>query len=107
MRGYSDKDQKVNDVTEALGHHLRREVVHYFENGTSDETASLEDLASHIAQRVPEMNQEIATLHLAHIHVPKLQSYGWVEYDPRTQQIRYRGHDSAEILLAELSEIFH
>jgi len=107
MRRYSDKAQKVNEVTEALSHHLRREVVHYFENCTSDETATLKDLASHIAQRVPEMNQENATLHLVHTHVPKLESHGWVEYDHHTQQVRYRDHDSAEVLLAELDEIFH
>lgn len=40
---YSDKARKVNEVIGALSHHFRREVVHYFENCTSDEPAALED----------------------------------------------------------------
>lgn len=99
------KSQKIDDLMDALSHPLRRGVIYYFENITSDESATLEDLASHIAQCVSEKNRESAALHLAHTHIPKLESHGWVDYDPRTQQVRYRGHDSAEELLSELADM--
>lgn len=95
----------MDQLLDTLRHHLRREVIHYFENIESSNVATLEDLATHIAQRVPEMNQEEVSLELLHSHLPKLESNGWAEYDTRTHSVRYRGLDSAEELLAELTEM--
>ena len=103
---FPDKVERKNELLEVLSHPLRREVIHYFEDPSSGETADLEELASYIAQRIPEMNHENVTLHLAHTHIPKLKSHGWVEFDPRDHQVRYRGHDSAKILLSELINVF-
>lgn len=105
-RCHLDEAQQMDELLDSLSHHHRREVIRYFENATSAESATIEDIASHIAQRVPEVNQENVAVQLSHAHVPNLQSCGWVDYDHRTQHVRYRGHDSAEELLSELASIF-
>jgi hypothetical protein len=102
---YPDKAPKTNRLLNTCRHQLRREVIHYFENIESTNTATLEELAKDIAQRVPEMNRDCVALKLTHNHLPKLESNGWVEHDTRTHCVRYRGHDSAEALLAELAEM--
>lgn len=102
---YPEKAPTTNQVLNILSHNLRREVIHYFENIESTNTATKEDVATHIARRVPGMDQEQVSLNLTHTHLPKLDSNGWVEYDTHTQRIRYRGHDSATDLLAELAEM--
>ncbi|WP_276260704.1 DUF7344 domain-containing protein [Haloglomus litoreum] len=100
---YPDKAPTTNRLLDTLRHHLRRELIHYFENIQSTNTATLEEVTEHIARRVPEMDRERVVLELTHKHLPKLESNGWVEYDTRTRHIRYRGHDSAESLLTELA----
>lgn len=100
---YPEKAPKMNQLLTTLSHNLRREVIHYFENIESTNTVTVEDLATHVARRVPRMNQRQISLELTHKHLPKLESNGWIEYDTRTHCVRYRGHASAEELLAELA----
>jgi hypothetical protein len=102
---YPDKAPATDRVLDTLRHHLRREVVHYFENIESTNTATLEEVTEHIAGRVPETDRERVALELTHTHLPKLESNGWVEHDTRSHHVRYRGHDSAEALLSELAEM--
>ena len=102
---YPVKAPKTNQLLNTLSHNLRREVIHYFENLESENTATVEDLSTHIARRVPGVNQKQVSLELTHNHLPMLESNGWAEYDSRTHRVRYRGHDSAEDLLAELAEM--
>ncbi|WP_276259907.1 DUF7344 domain-containing protein [Haloglomus litoreum] len=100
---YPDKAQMMDRLLDTLRHHLRREVIHYFENIEATNTATLEEVAEHITRRVPEMDRERVVLELTHTHLPKLESNRWIEHDTRTHHIRYRGHDSAEALLTELA----
>lgn len=102
---YPEKAPTTNRVLEVLSHNLRREVIHYFENIESAESATLEDLTAHIAQRAPRTTGEEVSVQLYHTHLPKLDSNDWVEWDTHTQSIRYCGHDQAEALLAELAEM--
>lgn len=102
---YPEKAPMTDKMLEALSHNLRREVIHYFENIESQDTASLEEVATHISQRVPDTNRENVSVQLRHNHLPKLESNGWVDYDARTQHIRYCGHNTAEPLLTELAEM--
>jgi hypothetical protein len=95
----------TDGMLDTLSNNLRREVVHYFENIEPEETATLEDLTAHIAQRVPDTTTEELSVCLRHKHLPKLESNGWVEWDARTRQVRYNGHDTAEALLRELAEM--
>lgn len=92
-------------MLETLDDNLRREVVHYFVNIESDDTATLEELTAHIVRRVSDVNEEEVSIQLRHNHLPKLESNGWVEFDTRTQHIPYWSHDTAEALLTELAEM--
>jgi hypothetical protein len=100
-----DEALKTDRVLDTLSHHLRREVIRYFETAESQNAATLEDLATQVARRAPEMSREQVVLGLTHSHLPKLESNGWLEHDTRTQRVRYLGHDSAGALLAELAEM--
>jgi hypothetical protein len=102
---YPEKAPKTDQLLDTLSHNLRREVIHYFENIEPTNAATVEEVAMHIARRVPDMNREQVSLHLRHNHLPMLESNGWIEYDTHSDCIRYRGHDSATDLLAELVEM--
>jgi hypothetical protein len=96
----------VSALLETLADNIRREVIHYFENFTSDEVASLGTIVSHIEARVPNVDDTELRVSLRHIHLPKLEQRGWIEYDERTNDIRYCGHEQADELLAELIDVF-
>jgi hypothetical protein len=63
---------------------------------SSTQVATAEELVEHILQPAAEQTGEIphrdhieAELH--HIHLPKLTETGLIEYDARSQQLRYNG----------------
>lgn len=103
---YPDKAPKIDTLLDALGHHLRREIIYYFENCTESETATFQEVLTHIHDRLPDTMHEQLEVKLAHNHLPKLADRGWLEYDPRTKQIRYFGHESAASLIRELPVLF-
>lgn len=103
---YPDKAPKVNRLCEILSDDLRREIIHFFENYHTEDTARLETVAEHIADRVPGTDLEEITVELRHRHLPKLDEYGWIDFDPREDGIRYRGHDRAARLLDDLRDVF-
>lgn len=105
-RCYPEKAPKVSKLLKTLSDNHRRELIYYFENFASNETASLETVVSHIDGRVPAVDEAELRISLRHTHIPKLEQTGWIEYDDRTKDIRYHGHDQAEELLAELTDVF-
>ena len=102
---YPRKAPKVSRLLETLSHSLRREVLHYFEN-FGEETTSLDELVAHVDGRVPDTDTDELRTALVHAHLPKLQTRGWLDFDPRTGAIRYHGHDSAEELLCDVTDVF-
>lgn len=102
---YPDKAPRVNALLDALAHHLRREVIHYFETEARTSTASLDAVVAHIDNRVPRDREELTTA-LVHRHLPKLATEGWLEFDQRSGEIRYHGNDRAPRLLAEVIDVF-
>lgn len=103
---YPDKAKTVNEVLEVLRHHLRREVVHYFENITDRTAVTFDELAAHVAARVPDRNREELSTVLLHMHLPKLKADGWLDFDQRSQEVRYYGHEAVPQVLEELTDIF-
>ncbi len=96
----------VDQVLDTLCHSLRRAIVHYFERLASEPTASLGELVAHLEQRVPDRDcSEISTA-LVHVHIPKLETRGWLEFERRTETVRYYGHDTAGRLLRQVAEVF-
>lgn len=69
-----------------------------------DGTATVADLAEHVADRRadatgerPDEDDVLQTIH--HVHVPKLADAGVVDYDPRSREVRYWGSDRLETWL--------
>lgn len=102
---YPEKAPKVNQLLDTLSHHLRRELIQYFETH-DDETAALDDVVTHIEQRVPTETSETLHMKLNHNHLPKLAERGWLDYDTRSEQIRYHGHDRGKRWLEEVRTVF-
>lgn len=103
---YPDKAPRADKLLDILSHHLRREIIYFFENVADSRTVSFETLVSHIEGRVPRISKEELEVALSHTHLPKLDDTGWLDYDYRTGKIRYYGHDNAESWLQEVQVVF-
>ncbi|MBX0296700.1 DUF7344 domain-containing protein [Haloarcula nitratireducens] len=97
---------RVDQLFELLSHTLRREIILFFENDADSQTATVDDLVSHLAGRVPTVNEDDLEIKLTHVHLPKLAGVGWLDYDRRTETVRYYGHDHAERWLEDLCTAF-
>lgn len=103
---YPDKSEAVDQLLGTLQHGLRREVLHYFENCADSPTTTFDELAIHVDGRVPDTRRKQLRIQLRHIHLPRLDADGWLDYDPRRGDITYHGDESARSLLAEVRDIF-
>ena len=103
---YPDKAQEIDTLLDTLSHHLRREIIHYFENRVDAETATFQAMVAHLQSQLPATHHEHLKVKLVHTDPPKLADRGWIEYDPRTKQIRYRGHETAASRLRDVNTLF-
>lgn len=104
--GYTEQPPNVDRLFRIISHQVRRELIFYFESVTSEDTASLDEVVAFIDNRVPWSNQADLRIGLWHTHLPKLSENGWVEFDARTEVIRYQGHGLAAQLLTETIAVF-
>ncbi|GGN93536.1 MULTISPECIES: DUF7344 domain-containing protein [Haloarcula] len=103
---YPNKAPAINDLLDTLSHHVRREIIHYFEDCLEEDTAEVAELVTYIENRVPDQCRKQVRVQLHHTHLPKLTSRGWVDYDRETEQIRYHGHENAEFFAGEIYDMF-
>ncbi len=75
----------------------RRRYILYSLQLASSETVTLEELVTHVANwetepgtPLTEDHREELTIALQHHHLPKLEDYGMIDYDPRTEMICYQ-----------------
>ncbi|WP_209019550.1 DUF7344 domain-containing protein [Halorussus marinus] len=78
---------KLDSLFGILANGQRRQILAYLVE-TDDGVATLPELADRIADGE---DPERATLRLHHNHLPKLEDEGFVEYDARSETVRYRG----------------
>ena len=104
--GSPEESQTVNDLLDTLSHPVRRKVIYYFEQTSTETTATLDELITDIEPEVELTNREELQVSLPHAHLPHLEERGWLEFDQRNEDIQYHGHDDAEEYLAELTSIF-
>lgn len=103
---FSDNSPEVDKLLDTLSNALRRGIIDYFENVVDQVTANLDDIIQYINSRISDSShQELATLFM-HKHLPKLQARDWLDYDSRTKDIQYYGHDNAADLLDDLQAVF-
>lgn len=103
---YPEKRKRADELLTTLSNPVRREIIHYFENYSEGGSSSLDELATHLADRMPAESQESLMLNLPQTHLPKLQSGEWLSYDKQTGQIRYHGNEEAEKLLTDVRDMF-
>ncbi|GAA0679247.1 ArsR family transcriptional regulator [Natronoarchaeum mannanilyticum] len=88
---------------DALADAERRTILHYLTDA-ADHEATVDELVSHITQQEASHTGELPSrdsieMRLHHIHLPKLVEVGLVEYDTRTEQLRYWSDDRLETWL--------
>lgn len=95
----------VDDTLNVLKNPERRRILQYFE-AESVESVTIEELASHLASAKPDRpaaesrDQRTLEIRLHHVHLPKLADYGVLEFDARSDVIRYRSDPHVAELLA-------
>lgn len=104
--GDPEKSPRVDEVLDVLSRRPRRELIRYFETQRDEPTVTLGEAVSHITGRIDSTPDDQLEAAFTHIHLPKLEDAGWIDYDTRTRVIRYRGHDCAGELLDELRAMF-
>lgn len=98
----------VDAILSLLANHQRRDLLQYFLD-VPDRTATVDECISHLLERCEERTGERPAhdrieAALYHIHIPKLVEAGVVEYDARSRDLRYRGHERLEEWLARIRE---
>jgi hypothetical protein len=89
----------LDTACELLANAERRTVLWYFIDQKTD-TAELDELVEHIHEEVDAVtSSDRARLSLTHMHIPKLAEHDVVEYDERSETMRYRDGRRVEALL--------
>lgn len=85
----------LDDVLDLLANSRRRDVLYYLASteltdvGTlAEEMAALDEGCS--VDEVPQENRKRIQIELVHMHLPKLDDAGAIEFDPRSEIIRCR-----------------
>lgn len=103
-----DVSLSVDALLSLLAHHHRRALLEFLVEAPNN-TAALDDCVGYLIQQEearvderPAYDEVEAVLH--HVHLPKLGNAGILEYDARSQQLRYWGHEQLEAWLARIQE---
>lgn len=104
--GSHEVSLSLDAILSLLADPHRRDFLRYLVE-TPGETCSLDECVSHLVQRNAERDDkrrsrdQVGTM-LHHQHIPMLDDAGVLEYDSRSQEIRYRGHDQLESWLERI-----
>lgn len=98
---FDQLDEKLDDVFDALAHAYRRFALVYLagENGP----VPARSLAASLADWDDEVSVERVQITLQHVHLPKLQAVGFVDYDSDADDVALR--DEANRPLALLGAV--
>ncbi len=96
----SDAPLTLDAILSLLANYRRRRLLAYLwaqpDQVGSFEAATREVAAAVASQRGGRPSLTDVNIDLQHTHLPKLADAGVLEYDIRSQVIRYRGHDRLE-----------
>ena len=86
----SDRDSRLDSMFSVLADERRRQVLQYFRS-TGDDVASVENLVDYAVERGGSgSDRERVALRFHHATLPKLGDAGCIEYDARSDTVRYR-----------------
>jgi len=82
----------LDELFEVLADGDRRRILAYLAD-TDDGVAAFSDIIEHVADDSAEesTDKERVAVSMHHTHLPKLADANLVEYDPRSEVVRYRG----------------
>lgn len=75
----------LDETFETLSDEQRRQLLYYLSE-SSDGTATVEELIELLGG-----NSQQTEIRLRHVHIPYLRDTAMVDYDDRTETVRYRG----------------
>lgn len=104
--GPTHGDTGVDELLQTLSHSARREIIRYFENQPAGTTATVAELVTHIKGRDSTKTADGLWKTLYQVHLPTLQSRGWLELDTESETVSYHGHEKAEQLLGDMHDMF-
>lgn len=101
-----DAALSLNAILELLAHHDRRLILRFLSEAP-DHTATVDELVNHLIEEETEQTgkrpgRDQLKMQLHHTHLPKLTEAGVVEYDTRSQELRYWRHERLEDILEYL-----
>lgn len=82
-RGTAKSERGRDEVLRALARSTRRRVLRYLDEAGGD--VDVTELAGHLADEQSVRERTAASLH--HVHLPKLDDCGLVEYDPESCRV--------------------
>jgi DNA-binding transcriptional ArsR family regulator len=84
----------LDELFEILADSHRRRILAYLADA-DDDVAAFSELIEHVADDSAgeSTDKERLAVSLYHTHLPKLADANVVEYDPRSEVVRYRGGD--------------
>lgn len=96
------------EMLEILSDHYRRILLEYLAE-EADPTVTLEDTATYIANQLTEEaglrpHEDDIEASLLHRHIPRLEDSGLVEFDDRSETIRYHENEQFEAFHEHIKE---
>lgn len=77
------RELQIDRILDVLADSVRRETIRYFETQTEAAVMPLDELVAHLEDEVPHDPARVR-LELHHLHLPKLDAFGWADYDARS-----------------------
>lgn len=97
-------DSTLNQAFDLLGNQRRRYALKSM-HATTETVLSTDDVADRVLAHDPDAgDRDSVLIELHHEVLPRLADEGIVDFDARTDTVRYRGGELVDDLLATLSE---
>ena len=95
--------KSTESLLEALIDEERRNVITYLSDASGN-VATRTELADYVSEHCPDTRDEAqVAIRLHHVSLPKLAEAGVLEYDPRSEAVRYYPDTKVENLLDYLN----
>lgn len=105
--------ERLDEIFDVLRSGRRRRLLYYLQDMEGTETTleravrAVDAFDFSIATRVDLPRRQAIRLSLAHDHLPRLDAAGVLEYDHRSGNVRYEGHEELDRWLDHARELEH
>lgn len=96
--------EQINQRLGVLDRYERRCVIYFLQEAETDHV-SISDVVSHLQKQDSTSDEhDKLTVALQHSHLPQLATIDAVDYDSRSETVRYRSDELVEALLESIPE---